>query len=80
MGEDQVIGRQNLRPNQIVRKRNDIIIFDITVPFDNGLEAFEVAWRAKVEKYKDLAGELSTERMKAIVEAIVVGARGSWDP
>lgn len=80
MGEDQIIGRQNLRPDLIVSKRNDIIIFDITVPLDNGLEAFEVARRAKVEKYKELAEELSTERVKAVGETIVVGALGSCVP
>lgn len=40
MGEDQVLGTQNLRPNLVVRKGNDRIIFDITVPFDSGREAF----------------------------------------
>lgn len=54
MEENQVIGTQNLRPDLIVLKGNDITIFYVTVPLDNGLEAFENARKAKIDKYKDL--------------------------
>lgn len=74
MGEDQVIGKQNLRLDLDVRKGNDIILFDVTVPFDNGLDAFQEARRIKVDKYKELAEELTTELVKAAVEAVVVRA------
>lgn len=33
-----------------------------------------------MEKYKNLAYELSTGGKRAIVEANLVGALGSWDP
>lgn len=50
MGEDRVVGTQNLRPDLVVHKGNDII-FDITVPFDNGLEAFDSTRKEKTEIY-----------------------------
>lgn len=60
MGEDHVVGTEDLRPDLVVRKGKDLIIFDVMVPFENGLEAFDEARRLKVEKYKNLADELST--------------------
>lgn len=57
--EDQVLGIQNLRPDLVVQKGNDIIIFDATVPFENGLEAFSSARNSKLEKYTQLADELA---------------------
>lgn len=45
-----------------------------------GLEVFEEAQRGKIEKYCQLAEELSTRGKRAIVEAIVILTLGSWDP
>lgn len=80
MGKDCVLGGENLCPDLVVKKGNDIIIFDITVPFDNGLDAFDEARRLKVEKYKNLADELCTGGKRAIVEANLVRVLGSWYP
>lgn len=54
----RVVGIVNLCPNLVIQKGKDIII-DVTVPFDNGLEAFKEASRLKEEKYRNLATELS---------------------
>lgn len=66
MGEDRVVGTENLQLDLVVRKgnENDIIIFDVAVPFENSLEAFDDARKLKVEKYKDLTDELSTNRKR----------------
>lgn len=79
MWEDQVIGRHNPCPDLVVRKENDIGKWQ-TVPCDNGLDAFQEARRIKVDKYKELAEELTTERVKAVVDAVAVRALESWDP
>lgn len=47
MGEDCVLGSENLRPDLVVQKGNDIIIFDVTIPFENGFQVFEDAVRIK---------------------------------
>lgn len=65
MREDRVPGTENLRQHLIVRKGIKIIIFDVTVPFENGDEAR----RLKVDKYESLATELSTGGKRAVVEA-----------
>lgn len=80
MGDDQIIWNQNLRPDLVVRKVNDVIIFDLTVPFENGLEDFDADIKAKLDKYKSLAGGLSINNNRVVVVAIVVGALGSWEP
>lgn len=56
------------------------VIIDVTVPFDNGMEAFDAARNEKVTKYNSLAQELSLRGKNVVVEAVVVVALGSWDP
>lgn len=72
-------GTQNFRPDLVIQKGRDILIIDVTVPFDNGLESFKEARRIKEVKYRDLAIELSVGGKNAVVQAIVVGVLGSWD-
>lgn len=83
VGEDKVVGSENLRPDLVIRKGKETIIFDVTVPFEDGPQAIESARRKKVEKYKNLDHvdhELSIDGSVVVVEAIVVGDLGSWDP
>lgn len=75
--ENQVVGTQNLRPDLVIQKDRDIIIIDVTVPFENGMVAFDNAREAKETKYNELATELSREGKKAKVEAFIVGSLGS---
>lgn len=79
-GENQVVDVGNLRPDLLLKKGNDILIIDVTVPFENGLEALEDARKEKLENYSDLARELSNDYVKAKVEAVIEGSLGSWDP
>lgn len=50
------------------------------MPFENALVALEEARKTKLEKDNNLAIELSINSKKTIVEAIDVGALGSWNP
>lgn len=80
VSEDRAVGNSNLRPDLVIQKGSDMIVIDVTVPFDNGLEAFEKARQEKIRKYTGIAQELSLQGRNVAVEAIVVGALGSWDP
>lgn len=80
LGEDWVMGTENLRPDLVIQKNNEILILDITVPFENGLEAFAEARRIKERKYCNLVAEMSCDGKMASVQAIVVGALSPWDP
>lgn len=51
ISEDQVVRSANVRPDLVLKKNNDILILDITVPFENGLEVLTEARRLKEEKY-----------------------------
>lgn len=51
MGEDNVVGSENLRPNLVVIKANDII-FDTTLFFKNHLEAFDEACKSKIKNVR----------------------------
>lgn len=78
-GEDQVMGSGNLRPYLVFKKNKDVLISDITITFENGLEAFAEARKRKEEKYEDFASELRDAGFKAKVEAVIAGFLGSWD-
>lgn len=59
-------------------RREEAIIIDVTCPFDNRLEALRVTRRIE-EKYLPIKQHLRRYQRVAM-EAVVVGALGSWDP
>jgi len=56
--ENQVLGDQGLRPDLVLMKGFNIFVVDVTVPFDNRLEAFKVA-AEKSAKYEQFRAGLS---------------------
>ncbi|EDW88534.1 uncharacterized protein Dyak_GE18776 [Drosophila yakuba] len=71
-----------LRPDLVWRdeRSRKIVIVDVTVPFENGAEAFDNARGEKEEKYRPLAEALRAMGYQVKLEAFIVGALGSWDP
>ncbi|XP_035204390.1 uncharacterized protein LOC118179311 [Stegodyphus dumicola] len=80
MSEDRMIDGQPLRPDLVLTNGDACIIIDVTIPFDNRRDAFDRARREKEEKYRPLVDALKNRFSNVRVEAIVVGALGSWDP
>lgn len=80
MTENQVIGSGNLKPDLVLKKGKDVLILDVAIPFENGLEALADARMRKEIKYQGIAQELHLKGFNAKVEAIIIGALGSWDP
>jgi hypothetical protein len=70
----------NLRPDLVVANNTTATIIDITVPFENRPAALEEARREKRRKYEDLARALRSRFPEVKVDAIVLGALGTWDP
>ncbi|KAG8171174.1 hypothetical protein JTE90_014842 [Oedothorax gibbosus] len=69
-----------LRPDIVVRRPDgSLLIIDVTVPFEDRVEALVKARRIKINKYQPLVDELATKGITASVDAIIVGALGSWD-
>lgn len=79
--EDQPFGKnRKRRPDLILTNGNDeALVIDITIPFDNGLDAFNDARAEKIKKYQDTVRDLKEKYKKVTCDAIVVGALGSWD-
>lgn len=48
----------NGRPDLVIRKEGEVIIIDVTCPFENGEGAFSDSRRTKEERYRNLANEL----------------------
>lgn len=80
MGEKQKMGSEDLRPDLVLKMDKDVLIIDSTVPFENGLVTLADARRLNVEKYDNLAKEITKAGYNAKVEAVIVGSLGSWDP
>ena len=70
----------NLRPDLVLVKNNNAIIIDVTVPFENRMDAFCEAREGKKQKYENLAHALRTKYAEVKVDAFVVGSLGAWDP
>ncbi|CAH1169636.1 unnamed protein product [Phaedon cochleariae] len=71
----------NLRPDIVVVNEDEsrVIIVDVTVPFENEPQALLQARETKKAKYAGIAEELRTQGYEATVDALIVGALGSWD-
>lgn len=81
ISENQAIGTQRLRPDLVLRRGNTTLIIDVTIPFDNRLQAFENSTKEKTTKYEDFRKEiLLTNPGEAKIIPFIIGALGSWDP
>ncbi|KAG8200905.1 hypothetical protein JTE90_020545 [Oedothorax gibbosus] len=69
-----------LRPDIVVRRPDgSMLIIDVTVPFEDRVEALEKARQLKATKYQSLVDDLATKGISSEVNAIIVGALGSWE-
>lgn len=59
VSEDRAVGNGRQRQDLVLKKNRDLLILDITVPFENGADAFDVARKTKEDKYRQLAIDLS---------------------
>ncbi|XP_077507815.1 uncharacterized protein LOC144118912 [Amblyomma americanum] len=78
--ENRPVGTTNLRPDLVLARGESAIVIDVTCPFDNRRTAFDAARESKVAKYEPVRQYLLRKFQRVSVEAIVVGALGSWDP
>ncbi|XP_035232575.1 uncharacterized protein LOC118204353 [Stegodyphus dumicola] len=80
LSENRPVRGLPLRPDIILTRDNACLILDITVAFDNRRSSFDAARREKMNKYRPLIEALKSTYNDVRVEAIVIGALGSWDP
>ncbi|XP_064462296.1 uncharacterized protein LOC135372753 [Ornithodoros turicata] len=80
ISENRPVGDTNLRPDLVLSRGEEAIIVDVTIPFDNRLEAFKAAREEKERKYEAVRQHLLRMFNRVRTEAIIVGALGSWDP
>jgi hypothetical protein len=71
-----------LMPDLVLLDERDktATVIDIACPFDNRRQALSAKRAEKSEKYGDLCNILEGQGYKTILDAVVVGALGSWDP
>ncbi|XP_064462303.1 uncharacterized protein T26G10.4-like [Ornithodoros turicata] len=80
ISENMAVGGTGLRPDLILCRGEEAIIVDVTIPFDNRYQALAAARAEKEAKYELLKPHLQRRFHRVSVQAIVVGALGSWDP
>lgn len=80
ISENQFIRNTDLKPDLVLIKGKELLVIDVTCPFDNGYSNFITARKDKVEKYAPFANHYNSVYKKVNIEAIVVGSLGSWDP
>ena len=72
----------SLRPDLIIRcpDLKKIFLIDIKTPYDN-IESFSRMRKENKTKYDEIANQLArSTRLDTIIDCIVVGSLGSWDP
>ncbi|XP_064464938.1 uncharacterized protein LOC135376258 [Ornithodoros turicata] len=78
--KNQVVGNTGLRPDLVVSRGEEAIVYDVTIVFDNRPEALQAARRNKEEKYLPVKESLQRRYHRVHIEAVVIGSLGSWDP
>ena len=80
IGENISLDNSGLRPDLVLKRNNEVFIVDVTIPFENRLQALTSAAAAKLEKYQPLAERLKRQYnyRKVSVVPFIVGSLGSW--
>ncbi|KAL1415295.1 hypothetical protein MTO96_029566 [Rhipicephalus appendiculatus] len=77
--DNQVVGDTGLRPDLVLVRGEEAIVLDVTCPFENTPEAFTNARNAKLARYQPVAAFLRRRYQRVTVDAVIVGALGTWD-
>ena len=77
---DRTVAESNLRlrPDVVVEEGNQVLIIDVTCPFDNDSTALSDAATGKVLKYQPLKEFFVSKGKSCVIFPFVVGALGSW--
>ncbi|GBN17597.1 Retrovirus-related Pol polyprotein from type-2 retrotransposable element R2DM, partial [Araneus ventricosus] len=78
--ENQRIPGYTCRPDLVISYNNTIYIIDATVTFENGRNAYDLAWDRKIEAYTHIIDFFKTPSNNVQIVPFVVGALGTWDP
>ncbi|XP_050033060.2 uncharacterized protein [Dermacentor andersoni] len=79
IAENQVVGTTSLKPDLVLARGEEALILDVCCPFENRLQAFQDARKAKEEKYAPVQRHLLRRFQRVTVDAVVVGCLGTWD-
>jgi hypothetical protein len=63
----------------VIVKNNKATNIDITIPFENKIDALTDARQQKINIYAALVRNLNTRFNEVKVDAIVLGSLGTWD-
>lgn len=65
--------------NLVLKRKSEgrMFVIDVTIPFDNRLEAFEAAAEERQRRYAALADEMSNNGVAEVVP-FVIGVLGAW--
>lgn len=80
--EQRVPGTNHADMPDMVLLDNDskkAVVIDITCPFENNYQALNQARAEKINKYSPLAETLQKQGLRVDLDAVVVGALGTWD-
>jgi hypothetical protein len=76
-----VCGSGGIRPDLVIKKGNKLYITDVSIPFDNRINAFKASADERLERYKQTSEEMaSMYDVETTVIPFIVGALGSWHP
>ncbi|XP_023223761.1 uncharacterized protein LOC111624982 [Centruroides sculpturatus] len=72
---------KNCRPNMVVvhEASKSATIVNVTVPFENGPDAFQSAREKKLRKYNSLVRHFQQQGFNTHISAFIVGALGGYD-
>ncbi|PIC11851.1 hypothetical protein B9Z55_028813 [Caenorhabditis nigoni] len=78
--DEEFPGYTRLRPDIFLQSpdKKEVILADVSVPYENGIEAMQASWNRKVEKYEEGFQHLKDQGIKLTVLPIIIGSLGTW--
>ena len=79
--DQQVVGLHDAcRPDILIENENEVTVIDVTVPFENGSDALQVAEDRKIQKYAHIAQHFMRMGKNCRVFGFVIASLGAWHP
>lgn len=77
--DQQVIGMSDAcRPDIVIEADDEVTVIDVTVPFENDVEALQTAEDRKVQKYQCVVDHVQQLGKRCRVYGFVIGSLGAW--
>ncbi|PIC37821.1 hypothetical protein B9Z55_010029 [Caenorhabditis nigoni] len=78
--DEELPGYTRLRPDIYMQSpdKKSVLIADVSIPYENGIEAIQESWNKKMLKYEEGFKHLKDQGIQLTALPIIIGLLGTW--